>query len=218
MFEYFKRSGLDEMEVTPEAMGMVGEVITMQEGNMNDQDIMQLYESAKTPKFPIFDNPKEKNPEKLQYKPKMRMNDMEDGAELSVVPQDLEGTYDYVADTVSMASGASDTLMKAQQSAVELLTTNPVVLQLLQMQGVVPQIKELLISVFDQSGLKDSEKYFQTNQPTNQGIPPGGNGLEQLIPQPGVPGQVPPPPSGGQQPSMAGPQQIPQSGGIPAGI
>jgi hypothetical protein len=221
LFGYFKRAGLDEMTVTPEAMQMVGDVITGQEGNVSDGDMMQLYESAKTPKFPVFSNPKEKNPEKLAYKSKMEVNDMGDGAELTLVPEDLEGNYDYIADVQSMQAGASDQLMKAQQEALAMLTTNPVVLQLLQMQGVTPQIKEILIDTFNQTGLKDAEKYFQTNQ--QQGVPAqgsviGGDGLTQPMGVQGVPGQVAPPPQAGQPANMAGPQQVPQPGGFPAGL
>jgi hypothetical protein len=220
LFEYFKRAGLDEMEVKPEAMQMIGDIIQAQEGNMNDGDVNQLYEAAKTPKFPVFDNPNEKDPEKLKYKSKLRMNDMEDGGELSLIPEDLDGTYDYIADVVSMAAGASDQLLKAQQNAVTMLTTNPVVLQLLAQQGVQPQIKDLLISVFDQAGLKDAERYFQTTpppQPTQVGV--GGiNGPGGPVPQPGVPNPTSTPTAGGLPTAMAGPQGIPQSGGIPASV
>jgi len=217
MFNYFKRAGLDEQVVTTEAMQMVGDIIQQQEGNMNDEDIMNLYDAAKSPKFPVFDNPKEKDPTKLKYKAKMQVNDMGDGAELSLTPDDLDGTYDYLPDVVSMASGANDTMMKAQQQAWEMLTVNPIVIQLLQQQGAVPQIKDILISIWDQAGLKDSEKYFEAQQPA-QGLPQGGNGLEQPLPQPGVPGQIPPPLDQGQPAGMVGPQQIPQSGGLPASL
>jgi len=228
LFEYFKRAGLDEMTVEPEAMQTIGEIIQAQEGNMNEGDIQQLYEAAKTPKFPVYDNPKEKNPEKMTAYPKMRMNDMEDGAELSVLPDDLDGTYDYIADVVSMQAGASDQLLKAQNQAVQMLTTNPVVLQLLQAQGVQPQIKDLLISVFDQAGLKDAERYFQSSQLSGQGMVQlnggqngqtqigigGGNGPVGPLPQQGVPNQAPSPLSQGQPAGMA----QPPTGGLPAGV
>jgi hypothetical protein len=217
LFNYFKRAGLDEMTVTPENMQMVGDIISAQEGNMNDGDINQLYEAAKTPKFPVFDNPKEKDPTKLKYKTKLVMNDMGDGGEMSLLPEDLEGTYDYVPDVVSMQSGSSDQLQRATTEAVSLLTTNPVVLQLLQSQGVQPQIKDLLISVFDQAGLHDAERFFQTSQPPQIGVG-GGNGPLGAIPQPPVPGAPPTPLTQGQPAAMAGPPQVPQPGGIPTGV
>ena len=220
LFEYFKRAGLDEMTVSTEGMQMIGDIINSQEGNMNDGDIQQLYEAAKVPKFPVFDNPKEKDPTKLKYKSKMRMNDMGDGAELSLVPDDLDGSFDYIADVVSMASGSNEQLQKATQEAVQMLTTNPVVLQLLQAQGVQPQIKDLLISVFDQAGLKDAERFFQSNNSTGQpqtGIG-GGNGLVNPLQQQGVPTAPPAPPNQGLPAAMAGSPQVPQPGGLPTGV
>lgn len=222
MFSYFKRAGLDEMEVTPEGMQMLGDVIQQQEGNVSDDDLMQLYESAKTPKYPVFKNPQEKNPEKLEYKAKMTVNDMGDGAELSLIPEDLDGSYDYIADVQSMQSGASEELRKAQQEAIVSLTTNPVVLQLLQSQGVTPQIKELLIDSFNQSGLKDAEKYFQAQQPaagiqTPNGLA-GGNGLSQPVPQQGIPGEALAPAPAGLSAAMAGPQPAGIPGNVQPGI
>ena len=148
----------------------------------------------------------------------MRMNDMGDGAELSLLPEDLDGTYDYIPDVVSMAAGSNEQLQQATQNAVAMLTTNPVVLQLLQAQGVTPQIKDLLISVFDQAGLKDAERFFQsqgTGQPMIQSVNGqpgqaqaqigGGNGPINPLPQQGVPNAPPAPLGQGQPAAMAGP-------------
>lgn len=216
LFEYFKRAGLDEMVVEPEAMAMIGDIINSQEGNMSDQDIEMLYETAKTPKFPVYKNKNEKNPEKMEVKPKLRMNDMGDGGEVSIEQEDMDGIYDYIPDVVSMQSGASDQLLKAQTSALSMLTTNPTVLQLLQSQGVQPQIKDLLISVFNQAGLKDAERYFE-NQPT-QAPTIGGNGPIGPLPQQGIPEPTTSPFTQGQPAGMAGPHQVPVTGGVPTSI
>jgi hypothetical protein len=221
LFEYFKRAGLDEMTVTPENMQMVGDIIQGQEGNISDADMQQLYESAKTPKFPVFKNPKEKDPSKLEYKTKLHMNDMGDGGELSLLPEDLDGTYDYIPSVVSMQSGASDVLMEAQAKAIVMLK-DPTMLQLLAAQGVKPMIKELLIDNFNGSGLPDAEKYFETinQQPAGQGMIPlgggqngqvgptqaqvsGGNGPLNALPQQGVPNTPPAPLNAGQPTNMA---------------
>ena len=149
---------------------------------------------------------------------------MEDGAELSLLPEDLSGNYDYIPSVQSMASSANEQLQQATQNAVSMLTTNPVVLQLLQAQGVTPQIKDLLISVFDQAGLKDAERFFQsqgTGQPMIQSVNGqgqaqaqigGGNGLINPLPQQGVPNAPPAPLGQGQPAAMAGPPQP----GLPA--
>ncbi len=216
LFNYFKRAGLDGMEVKPEAMQMIGDIINLQGGNMSDEDVNQLYESAKTPIYPVFKNPNEKNPAKLQYKAKMSVNDMGDGAEINVIPEDLEGLYDYIPDVASMQSGSGEMLQEAQQQALATLTTNPSVLQLLASQGVEPQIKDLLISVFNNAGLQDAEKYFIVKQP--QGPTLGSNGLNNPLPQQGVPTAPPSPPGAGLPPNMAGPQQVQNAGGIPTGV
>lgn len=217
LFQYFQRAGLDQMVVEPENMNMIGQIISAQDGNISDGDIQQLYDSAKTPKFPVYKNPKEKNPAKIEAKTKMTMNDMGDGAELSLIPEDLDGTYDYIPDVVSMSSGTSDQMMKAQETALQTLTTNPVVLQLLTAQGVQPQIKDLLISIFDQAGLKDAERFFTEAQSAQAG-PGGGNGPANPLQQQGIPGPVTSPFTQGQPTDMAGPAQVPQPGGVPTGI
>ena len=211
MFNYFKRAGLDEMELTPEAMQTIGEIVGQQDGNVSDGDLNQLIEAGKTPRFPVVENPKEKDPNKLLVHKKMDVNDMGDGAKLSIVPEDFDGTYDYIADTVSMQSGASDQLIQAQQKAFDSLTTNPVVLQLLAAQGVQPQIKDMLISIWDSAGLKDAERYFTTSQPQQgqaQGGPVGGDGLQQPLQQQGVQGAIAPQAQGGLPTTMAGHPQI----------
>jgi hypothetical protein len=221
LYEYFKRAGLDEMEVTPEAMGTIAEIIQAQEGNLSDSDVQQLYETAKTPKFPVYENPKEKNPEKIRAYPKMRMNDMNDGAEVSVLPEDLDGSYDYIATTKSMQAGAEDVLIQAQQQAINTLK-DPAMLQLLAGQGIKPMIKELLVDSFNNSGLQDAEKYFEKIQqaPVGQGVVElgggqngqigqnqigigGGDGLQQPLPQQGVPNTPPSPIGQGQPAGMA---------------
>lgn len=218
-FNYFLRSGLDEMEVPTESMEQIGEIIQLQEGNVSDQDILDMIESAKVPKHPIIENPTEKNPEKLKYRPKMTVNDMGDGAEISLVPEDVDGFYDYVADVRSMSSGADAMLSESRQKAVELLTTNPTVLTLLQQEGVRPAIKEALVAVLEDGGLRDAERFFtQLEQSPIAGGVAGGNGPTQPMAIEGVPGQAPPQAQAGFNPAMAGPAQIPQSGGIQPGI
>lgn len=229
LFNYFKRAGLDEMTVNPEGMQMIGDIINAQEGNMSDGDINQLYEAAKVPKYPVFENPKEKDPTKLKYKSKLVMNEMGDSGELSVLPEDLDGTYDYVPDVVSMAAGASDTLMKAQQQAI-LQLQNPVTLQLLAAQGVKPLLKDLLIDNFNSAGLPDGEKYFETinqspmMQSDTAGNPMiqsmndqggqaqagivGGNGPVGPVPQQPVSNAPPTPVNQGQPAAMARPPQV----------
>jgi hypothetical protein len=211
LYNYFKRAGFDEMEVTPEAMQAIGDIVAQQGGNVSDDDIMALTQAGETPKFPVFANANEKNPSKLQYKPKMKVNDMEDGAEISLVPEDLDGNYDYIADVKSMASGADNQLQQARQKAIAELTTNPVVLQLLQQEGIKPQIKDLLVSELEDLGLKDAERFFTKDEQQGQapGQPQQGNSFAQDLPVGGVPTSA----SAGSQGTI--PNQASQSFGSP---
>jgi len=217
LFNYFRRAGLDEMELSDEAMQMIGQTIEAQAGNLSDEDIMQMIEAGKTPRYPVIENPDEKDPYKLQVKPKMRMNDMGDGAEVSIVPEDLNGTFDYIPDVKSMASGADVELQNSMQRAIDRLTTNPTVLQLLQQEGVQPQIKELLISELEGTGLKDAERFFQQSQPQIQPGAPQGGGLEQNLQVGGIPADLASTLTAGANPAAAGPQGLPNSGQIPGG-
>lgn len=216
MFNYFKRAGLDEMELTEEAMTTIGDVISMEGGNMSDDDIMQLVDAGKTPKHPVIENPEEEDPYKIKYHPKMEMNEMGDGAKLSIVPDDLNGTFNYIPDVKSMASGADVELQNARQTALKTLVENPTVLQLLQIEGVQPQIKEILISMFEDTGLKDAERFFQQSQ-TSPGIAPGGG--PQLSPQTGgIPPELAAVIGAGANPTTAQPQGFPQPGQVPGGV
>lgn len=214
LFNYFQRAGLDEMEIPDQAMQAIGDIISMNEGNMSDDDILNLMESAKVPKHPVFTNPNEKDPEKLDYKPKMRLNDMGDGAEISLIPDDLEGMYDFVPDVQSMASGANQEMIDGQQRAIDVLTTNPIVLQMLQAEGVKPKMKELLISSFNNTGLSDADRYFETATPQDpvaapmpgapQGQPQGDPMQQQGMDMKSILS------AGNQQPQIQQPQAAPQ--------
>ncbi len=205
-FSYFKRAGLDEMVLEPQVARMIGDVV-QQRPEMSDMELQKLIETGKTPKHPVFENPEEKEPSKLIYKPKMRMSEMEDSAELSIIPEDIEGTYDYIADVKSMASGATQELLDARQKAIDLLLSNPIVLQLLAQEGFKANVKELIENTLEDLGLKDAGRYFEKIQ--TGGLPQavGGIGPNQQVP--GLPGAP--------QANLGGPiqQQMAPTGGIP---
>ena len=193
-FAYFKRSGMDEMEVTNEAAQMISDII-MQNPDMTDVQIEQMYDAAKTPKNPVIENPDEKDPAKYKIKAKMRVDKMGDSAEVSIVPSDLEGIYDYIPDVKSMSSGAGEEMLSARMQAIGLLTQNPAVIQLLAAEGYRPNVKDLLISNFEDTGLKDAERFFAEVPNANQGQgQPNQAGVSQMggTPQP-VAGQALPP-------------------------
>lgn len=163
-FEYLAKAGLDSMDLSPEAMTMIADVISQMGGEVNDYELKGMVQAGETPRFPVIENPREKNPELIRVKPKMRVNDIGDSAELSLVPEDVEGNYDYVPDVKSMALGASDLLIQGRQRAIDTIIGNPNVIQLLQQQQVTPNLKEMLISNFEDLGFKDAERFFQESQ------------------------------------------------------
>lgn len=205
-FEYFKRSGLDEMEVPEESMNEISEIIQMQEGNVGDDDIMNMVESAKVPRFPV-------DADDGNIQPKMRMSDVEDSAELTITPEDLQGTFDYIPDVKSMATGADVELQEGRLRAVELLTGNQTLIQQLAAEGFRPKVKEIVSAVLEDQGLKDAQRFFESIQQggPEEAIAQAG-GVQQNLQVPGVPGAPTPGPQGGnigQTLAQPGGQQVP---------
>lgn len=171
-FEYFKRSGMDMMVPADGAPELIADIITMTDGQMSDQQIRQMFESSKVPRFPVIENPDD--PEDVVVKPKMMISENGDEAELAIVREDLEGEFDYIADVKSMAAGAAQEQIQGRQQAMQLMTGNPTVLQLLQQEGKRPNISEILVDVFRDAGVRDAERYFvptQMQTPQEQQIP-----------------------------------------------
>lgn len=173
LYNYFQRAGLNEMQLTPESGQMIGDIIHQLDGNLSDGDLQSMISAGSVPQFPVFDNPDVKDPSKLNFKPKMTMNATGDGAELSVIPEDLDGNYDYIADVKSMSAGADHDQAEGIQSAIDGLTTNPVILQMLQAEGVKPKIKDLLVANFENKGLGDAERFFEKAAPPQAPGQPG---------------------------------------------
>ncbi|MHA1303091.1 MAG: hypothetical protein ACTSPI_05245, partial [Candidatus Heimdallarchaeaceae archaeon] len=207
-FAYFKQSGLDEMILPDEAANAVKDII-VQNPDTSDSEIQQMLEAGMLPKYPVVENPEEKNPTKLKIKPKMSVNETGDVADIYAVSEDLDGDYDYIADVKSMAVGAQQELITGRQNAINILTSNEIVLQLLAQEGFRPKIKELLSSNLEDLGLKDAERFFEKIQ--NQIDPNTG--------QPINPAQAGAPQMGGPQPNQQAqglprPPQAPLGGGV----
>jgi hypothetical protein len=166
-FEYFKKAGLHEMELPDQSAEVISDIINMQGGNVKDEDIEMMIEAGSIPKYPVFDNPDERNPEKLSWKPKMRLNEMGDAAEIIIVPEDLDGLYDYVPSIRSMQSGAEEELANARMKAFEMIMM-PQVQNMLMQSGKQTDIYTLLSAIFEDIGLKDAERFFTDAKPLNQ--------------------------------------------------
>lgn len=208
-FAYFKQAGLDQMEVPPEVDNEIANIITQQGGNLSDQDIIQMREAGKVPKYPVMTTKGKGKNKVTEIKPKMTVGENGGEADVSVVPEDVQGLYDYVADVQSMASGASEEMRMSNNQVLETLT-NPVIQQGLMQQGAIIKWKDLLINNFETNGAKDASRFFG-EAPQPQPIPtsPDVSGVGAIN---GVPS---PDPTGG----MAGaPPAVPQgvAGGQPS--
>lgn len=152
MFNYFKRAGLDEMEVPEEGVEFISEIITQQGGNVSDADIQQMYEAGKVPKYPVVNKDK-------KIVPKMEINETNDQATLYIMPEDLDGDYDYIPDVKSMATGANQQMMEGRAKAMAMVQ-DPTIQQMLANESIRVNIKDLLVSMMEDVGLSDAERFF----------------------------------------------------------
>lgn len=216
-FQYFKDLGMDEMELSKEAEMEIQEIIQTSEGDIDDALLERMIEAGKVPKHPVVTNPNVKDPTKYKIKPKLSVSDKGDYAELSVVPEDIDGVYDYVPDVKSMSVGADIEYTKGMEN---MLTTimNPAISQMLAQEGVKINIQDLLVTLFNNLGSKDAEKYFSTiNQPTipPQGATSGGQTTTGSgVPNPAIQGN---PAVMGEPTGVPGQQVIPQGVQPPMG-
>lgn len=205
-FDYFKRSGLDEMTVPDQSLEKIAEIIALKGGDVSDTEMQSLTEAAQVPLHPVVENPDAK-PSKQTIKPKMRLSEMKDSAELSLIPDDLVGTYDYIPDVKSMSMGASDEQLHALIQAFNMIK-DPTVLTLLQNEGVQPNAKDLIQAIYEFTGLRDTDRYFKQIEKSPS--------VQPNIQQPGLPGTPAALPAGQQQ--MAGPTPVQGQGGVPMGV
>lgn len=202
LFRYFKEAGLDGMVLPDESAQTIAEIIQQTDGEVSDDDIQAMVEAGKVPKYPVVENPDAKKAEDLRIKPKMVVSEQEDSAEVTIVPEDLEGSYDYIASVKSMAIGAEQEMLQARQQAIDMLI-NPQMQQMLMAEGVKANIKDLLIDNFNDLGMRDAEKYFsKQEQPQMPQMPQG------QMPQMGQPPQGQPQMPQQPQPPIEGMPQM----------
>jgi hypothetical protein len=112
--------------------------------------------------------------------------------EVYVEPEDLMGSYDFIADVQSMSLGGLDDVQQGRKSAVTTLLSSPVASQLLAQEQVKPKFKELFIAWLEDSGFKNADQYFEEipAQPQPQqsgemvpGMEQGGQTQQEGIPQ-----------------------------------
>lgn len=203
-FQEFQALGMDEMIVSKEAQTQIADIVGSMASSgvdISETQIKQMVDAVKIPKYPVIENPQEKNVDKLIIKPKMRTDESGKMAELSVTPQDLEGSYDYIPDVKAMESGAGEAMSFARNQLINLVQS-PTMINALQMEGVQPKFKDLLVASFEEEGLVDAQRFFKE-------ITPQGVGTEQGTGLPGRPGGVEPLPKAPSDEQIT--QQVAQS-------
>jgi len=203
-FNFFKQSGLDEMEIPIEVEQDISQYISDMGGNVSDLDIDTMREAGKIPRYPV------KSGKSISTKLEVDGN----AAKLHITPEDLDGSYDYVPDVVSMAVGANEEMRQGQRMIMET-ALNPAVQQMLLQEGVKIKVKDILISNFENNGEKDASRFFETIEPSGPSGPNAqGAGLPAGIPTPGtIPGMAEPSapiPQGNAGGGMAPPIGLPQ--------
>jgi len=161
-----KRYALDDMEVPDEVTYGIADMI-QQNPDMLDQSMLQtIVEQTAIPSYPENMNPKSTSGE---FKPKVEFDKYGEFAVLRVNKDDLVGTYDYIPDVKSMAVGVSDQQVNGRNQALQILL-NPNVNQLLTMEGNKIKLKELIVQILEDNGVRNANKLFESsnNGQTNQ--------------------------------------------------
>jgi len=206
---YFKQRGLDEMEVTDEAIAIMHGEGQPEEVQLEMQDLIAEGkinpEDFATPTYPV-----DVDGERLA---KMTMEPGDELAHLILEPDDLGGMYDFIPDIESMVVPDDQQLIAAAKQMIDL-NTDPNTRQQLALEGYQFKLKEAMEDFFEKLGTKDADKYFSKLEAQNealgpgQGITPPGIGGQGALGAPGV-GGLPQTPTGNQaQPGVPGPQPV----------
>ena len=172
MLNELKRYALDDMEVPDEVTTQMRDMIS-QDPNMADPDMIQtMIEQTAIPAYPVNMKPSSKTGE---FAPKMEMDKYGEFAVLRVTPDDMEGNYDYIPDVKSMAIGTNDQLINGRNQLLTILL-NPNVTAQLQGEGDRIKVKDLIIAIAEDNGVRNAGKFFESVQ-TGAGQPGMGGGL-----------------------------------------
>lgn len=158
-YKYFVEAGLNAKTVKGENMAAIADVIAGMDGNLSDSDVEELMTSAEEPAYPVTDG--------KSILSKMEVGEKGD-AHLNVIPEDLEGSFNYIASVQSMASTAANERVEQNRQTFQMLVGDPQVTQLLNAQGYNVKVKEIIESLLESQGDNDPARYFEkikTQQP-----------------------------------------------------
>lgn len=204
-----KELGLSDMTHDEGAMQDITQMISSTEGQVDPLEIEMLMQESEVPQYPVVLNKNEKDPMKMDIRPKMEMDKEGKYASVYLEKDDFDGLYDYVPSVKSMNVGVSDAEMFGRTQALDRIL-NPQVQQQLQLEGTKVRIKELLAQVLEDSGVKNAERLFEdaTQQAELGAIPESGLGSGGAIQNGGME-------AAGAMGANAGQQQVPQPQEIP---
>lgn len=198
----FQQMQLDDTDIPAEAMAALSDTIQNNPEAVSNDILTKAVSDLSVPVNPVVENPNDQ-PSAYRVHKKLELQ-RPDEASLYVTKEDLDGVYDYIPDVKSMAAGAGIMAQQARQKALDM-TLNPQIVQMLQSQGEMLKIKEVLVSSLEDAGLRDAESFFQPTQYANSGNPanaggsqiagsiPGGTGLEANTGLSGLPSALPSP-------------------------
>ena len=167
-------SELGQMEIPDEIMTQTADLIEQSPRGLDETELEVIKEVSQMPKYPVQD-------ENGNIRPKLDKSKSDSIAQLFMEEDDLQGFFDYIPDVKSMQIGVSEEAINGRNQALYILLS-PGVQQQLQMEGSSVNVKDLLISVLEDNGIRNARKLFKDGpQPTQ--IPTGQPG--------GIPGGAP---------------------------
>jgi hypothetical protein len=94
--------------------------------------------------------------------PESRFNEIIPGevGEVRLFEDDFSGEFDYIPDVESMKLPNREQITELRRSALEFML-NPMIQQNMMVQGIQPDIVELISDLLEDAGLKDARKYFE---------------------------------------------------------
>ena len=179
----FQKLGLDNAEVPDEALQEVGGMIA--QNPEAEIDLESALQGLEVPENGVVTEVDEGG---VPTEVEKRLTVSDDGSmgDLLVEQNDLDGLYDYTPDVKSMAIGAGKAMQEAKKLALQSAKEFQ---QELAQEGKTLKASDLLISVFEDAGLKDADQYFDDLQP-EAGQAPGQIQGQEVQP---LQGGAPPP-------------------------
>jgi len=141
---YFQKMGLDNFAIDEEQAKMMADAIA----NGADINVQEFG----PPQFPVE--------VEGEIKTKFEVEEGGEVGKLIIEPEDLSGNYDFIPDVESMQLPTDEQKGIMKRQLLEMVR-DPNTVTLLANEGVKVKLKELLEDAFEDTGLKDAEKYFE---------------------------------------------------------